>query len=293
MSKFRLYCGLVRNGKWYNYTEINPLTGGVLTMLDGQDKSGAVRLINLMKGSTKKFLTEDGEEYELKPEDYNDMYVADTWKIGYEAIKLFSNNPYPIIPENFYCPRCSMPKMERFTEVNESWQKLIEDGKIDEFFLNNPDPTFDVDLPDPIVIQPGRTIAGGSFTHVTRRPVIMADAVAIHKDPFIMSNEASVVYAIWDASIVKIEGMSERDLNIIKRIPDQSFTKKYIAISQANIDAMDQSDADNILGIDAPTRKISCQFCNNEIGGYLDMTNFFLPLLPKRSRQNRTRNIPK
>ena len=48
--RFRLYCGMVRNNEWYNYTEVQPLQGGVLAMLDGAEMTGAARILNLVKG---------------------------------------------------------------------------------------------------------------------------------------------------------------------------------------------------------------------------------------------------
>jgi hypothetical protein len=293
MSKFRLYCGLIRNGKWYNYAEVIPLAGGILTMLEGQDKTGAARSLNLIKGSIDTLYTESDEEYKMKPEDYPEIAVVDVWKITYEQKKLFTHNDFPIIPENFYCPRCSVPKMERFTVVNESWQKLIDDGLIDEFFLNSQELyTYSIELPDPIDVQPGRTIAGGSFNKIVMRPTLLVDALKIQRDPAIMSNQAAMIYASWDATIIKIEGMSERDFNILKRTPDVSLSKKYISFSNENIEALEKAGEDNLLGPDASDRRVICQYCGEEIGGYLDQTNFFLPLLPKRSRQNRSQNIP-
>jgi hypothetical protein len=290
MSRFRLYCGLIREGKWFNYSEVNPLTGGVLALLDSVDKSGAARLLNLVKGSTCSYFTEDDEEYKLKPEDYSHIYVADSWKIGYEQIKLTTGEDFPIIPENFYCSRCSLPNMERFTEVGESWQKLIDDGLIDEIFLNNMDTTFDVELPDPIVIPAGRTIGGGTFTSITRRQLTLGDMQKVHKDPAAMSSEAAMIYSLWDASIVKISGMAEREFNILKRTPGESFSKKYIAGSQKNYDAMEDADIKNAVGIIAADRRVTCKFCGEEIGGYIDSTNFFSPLLPKKSLRSHSRS---
>src|SRR4030042_5943677 len=112
--KFRLYCGLFRNGEWFNYCEVKPLKGGALALLEGQDKSGAARLLNLMKGSFSHLFTEEGKEFECKENDFLDLKVIDTWKIGYEQIKLATGNDYPIITENFFCPRCSKPETEHY-----------------------------------------------------------------------------------------------------------------------------------------------------------------------------------
>ena len=71
MSRFRLYAGLVRDGKWFNYAEIKPIKSGALALLDSNDKSGASRLISLLKNYISSLYTEEGEEYICTPADYN------------------------------------------------------------------------------------------------------------------------------------------------------------------------------------------------------------------------------
>lgn len=286
MSRFRLYCGISRDGKWLNHTEVEPLQGGVLAMLDSAEKSGAARLMNLMKGSVKTLYTEDGEEYQMKPSDYDDIAVADTWKIGYEAIKLRTGEEYPVIPEAFYCEQCSRPKMEKYTKVNESWQKLIEDGIIDEIFLQNPDITFDVELAEPIVIPAGKTFGGGTYEVLVMKHMSLGDMLRIHRNQEALANEASMIRASWDATIVKIKGMNEADFNRIMKIPGQSFSKKYLT-SEANQNAIEKAMDDNVVGLDAWRRVVYCENCGNELRGELDFTNFFSPLLPKKSNRNR------
>jgi len=287
MEKFRLYTGLVRNGKWFNYAESQPIQGGTLAMLDSGDKTGAGRLLTLIKGAIKNLYTEDGEKYELGVADYPTISAVDSWKIGYEQIKIITGEPFPVIPENFFCNRCSRASSEKYTEVYDSWQKLIDDGLIDEFFPTKPDCTFKVELPDPIEIQGGRTIVGGTFSTIVMRPITLGDMLSIHKNSEALSTEANMIYATWDASIISVLGMTERDFNIIKRVPGTFFTKTYI-VTQKNRDAIEKAMTDNMLGIDATDRKIACKFCGEEIGGYLDFTNFFSPLLPKRSIRSRT-----
>jgi hypothetical protein len=286
MSRFRLYCGLAREGRFYNYTEVVPLEGGVLAMLDGAEKSGAARLLNLMKGSIKSLYTEDGEEFVLNPSDYEDLRVMDTWKIGYEQIKLKTGEEYPIIPENFYCNRCSKPKNEHYTSVNESWQKLIEDGFIDEIYLDGPDYTFEVVLPNSIVIQPERTFAGGTYDTLIMQHLTLGEMIKIHRSSEAMASDANLIRATWDASIVGIKRMSEREFNMLKRNPVNSISKKYLN-TQENQDAVDAAIEEHLVGIDAKDRIIYCSNCGNEIREGLDYTNFFSPLLPKKSSRNR------
>lgn len=282
MEKFRLYAGIVRGGKWFNYAESRPLEGGTLAMLDSGDKSGAGRLLALIKGSVKKLFTEEGEEYSLTASDYLTIKAVDSWKIGYEQIKIVTGDSHPIIPENFFCHRCSRSKSERYTEISESWQTLIDKGLIDEIFSDKPDCTFEVELPDFITIKGGKAIVGGEFNKIKMQPVTLGDMLNIHKSAEALATEANLIYATWDASIVEVQGLTERDFNIIKRMPGAFFTKTYIT-SQKNRDAIEEAMSENSLGINAVDRKIACKYCGEEIGGYLDFTNFFSPLLPKRS----------
>jgi hypothetical protein len=286
MSKFQLYCGIVRGNKWYNFAEVKPLTGGVIAMLDGAEKTGAARLLNLVKGSVSSFFTEEGDEFSLKQNDYEDIKVVDTWKVGYESIKLKTGATHPIIPESFYCNRCSRPKAEQYTDINESWQTLIDQGLIDEIFLKNSDMTFDVELPNPIEIQANKTMAGGTFKTIIMQHISIGDMLKIHRSQWAMSSEANMIRAIWDASIVKIPGMSDVDFNRIKRIPEKSFTGTYLN-TQANQDAIEEVMSENVVGIDAKDRVVYCKNCGNEIRDGLDYTNFFFPLLPKKLNHNR------
>lgn len=291
MIKTRLYCGLSKDGQWYNYTEVKPMKGGVLAMLDTEGRTGAARLLNVLKGSIDTLLDENGKEYKMKEQDYREIKIVDSWKIAYEQIKIVQKNDYPIIPENFHCHRCSLPNNDRFTPVNESWQKLIEDGIIDEFFLNNPDTTFTVELPDPIVIEAGRTIQGGSYSTIVRDRQNIDTMDRVQKNPRAMRNSAKLIYAMWDASIVKIHNMNDREFNIlVKRDADEFFSEKYMS-TQPNIEAMNDAEEENIIGLDAKARKVICKYCGEEIGGYLDFTNFFSPLLPKKSSQNQSTNV--
>jgi hypothetical protein len=286
MSKFRLYLGLNKNENWFNYAEVHPLKGGSLSILDTGDKTGAGRYLKLIQGSLDTVYTENDEAYELKNEDYLDIYSEDAWKIGYEAIKVQTGQDYPIIPEHFLCGICSRPNEERYTAVNESWQKLIDEGKIDEYYADTPEIEFKVELPNPIVVESSRLIVGGEFSEIIMKPLTMKQMMEVHKNNLAISTEANMVFATWDAMAVKVPGLSEKDLNILKRIPESFFTKKYIGIDQDNFDAVSEAIIKNSYGIDASDRKIYCKKCNNSVFlpdniGYLDQTNFFSPLLPK------------
>jgi len=289
--KFRLYCGIFKNGEWFNYCEIKPLKGGSLALLEGHNKSGAARLLNLVKGSVSKFLTEDDKELEPEESDILNLKVIDTWKIGYEQIKIATDSEHPVIAENFFCPRCSRPESEHYTFVEESWEKLIEEGLIDEVFLKNPDPTFDVTLPIPVEIEASKTIVGGTFDCVKMEPISLGDMIKIHKNVEAMSSEANMIYTTWDAMIVKIPAITDKDLNILKRVSGQSFSRRYLQ-DRENIEAIEDAESENMLGIGAKDRKVSCRYCHEEIGGYLDLSNFFSPLLQKKSSRSRQREIP-
>ncbi|MFW9871951.1 MAG: hypothetical protein ACFFG0_02540 [Candidatus Thorarchaeota archaeon] len=281
---FRLYSGLVREEKWFNHAEVSPLPGGALALLKGGDKSGAARILNLVKGSIDKLYTESKEEYILKDSDYNELKAVDTWKIGYEQIKLKTGEDYPIIEEHFRCDVCSRPGMERYTEINESWQKLIDDGKIDEYFQLTENPRHIINLPVSFKIEPSKTVIGGEFNKIIVEPISIGDMLAIHHDAKAMASEENQIYAVWDASIVEIPGLSNRDFNIIKRSSNGYFSQKYIT-DEENIEALLEGLDDLKLGLDGNDRKVTCKNCGSEIGGYLDFTNFFSPLLTKKRDQ--------
>lgn len=284
--RFRLYCGIVRGGTWYNHAEVIPLEGGVLAMLEGGERTGAARLLNLMKGSIKSLYTEDGKEYDLLPDDYLELRVADTWKIGYEAIKLKTGEQYPVIPESFFCPRCSTAHNEKYTDVKESWQKLIDEGLIDEIFLDEPSFTFEIDLPVPVEIQANRTIMGGTFDTIIMKHMTLGDMLLLHRNQEAQESQANSIYATWEMMIVGVKGLPEKDFNILKRNPGQSFARKYFS-ADANQEAIGEAIDKNIVGWDDRDRVVYCRHCGKDLWGGLDVTNFFSPLLPKKSNRNR------
>ena len=284
--RFKLYCGIVRNNEWFNYCEVEPLKGGILAMLDGSEMTGAARILNLMKGSFKSLFSEDGKEFEMRPHDYEDITIHDSWKIGYEQIKLKTGTDFPVIPESFYCNRCSQPKREQYTDVNESWAKLIEDGFMDEIYLENHDMTFDIELPDPIELPQTKVFAGGKFDTISMKHLTIGDMLRIHRNPESMSSQANMIRASWDAALVKIHGLSEKEFNRIMTIPGQSFAAKYLS-SDLNQEAINDALDENVVGIDASRRVIYCKNCGNPLRGEIDFTNFFSPLLPKKSNRGR------
>lgn len=281
---FQLYSGLVRNGKWYNYAEVSPLPGGALALLEGGDKTGAAKTLNLVKGSITSLFDESGNEYVLTPKDYRDIKAVDSWKIGYEQIKLKTGESHPIFPEYFFCNVCSRPGDEKYTDIKESWQTLIDKGLIDEFYQEDMEENVEVNLPEPFTVEGNRTVVGGTFSKLIVRPITLGDMFTIHHDSNAMSDQANQIYATWDASIVEVCGMSETDFNIIKRSSQTYFSKKYLN-SDANIDAMINAFDSIKLGFDGKDRKVSCKYCGSEIGGSLDFTNFFSLLLKKKSIQ--------
>ncbi|MCP4648816.1 MAG: hypothetical protein GY853_01870 [PVC group bacterium] len=278
-DKIRLYFGLTRNEEWYNYAEIFPCEGGTLAMLDTGDKTGISRFKKLVKGSVKTLYSEEGKSYNLIPADYGGIRAIDAWKIGYEQIKITTDEEHPIIPENFFCEVCSRPNEERYTPVRESWQKLIDDGLIDEVFSDDSSWKFEVKLECPIVVPQSQISVGGEFDTLIMQPVSLDDVMLIQKDNFAMSTEANQIFATWDIAIVNVPGLSDRELNTLKRTPESFFTKTYL--DPKNYETMERAMVQNAKGIDASDRKVYCSYCGGEIGGYLDQTNFFSPLLPK------------
>jgi hypothetical protein len=278
---FRLYAGIVRDGVWYNHAQTKDIVGGALAVLDGPDRKGTSRLLNLIKGSCDKLFTEDGTEYELKDHDYFDLKVEDGWKIAMEAIKQFTGKEYPIFEEYFFCKVCSTPGNERYTKLEESWFKLIEDGWIEEHYLESPkEARWLTELPTGIELTGNRAIQGGLFKKIYREPITLGEMLKLQNIPQLMDSEASLTYAVWDAQIKGIDGLTDKDLTVyVKRNPKDSFCKKHLKNAE-DIEAMEDQPK---LGIDATYRPVTCKHCHSDIGGYLDFTNFFSFLSSKKS----------
>jgi hypothetical protein len=290
MSHIRLYAGLIRNNKWYNYVKLKNLEGGALVLLDTNDNSSTARLINLMRESVDSLYDKDGNKYTMQDDDFLDLNVDDSWKIGYEQIKSTTRQEFPVIEENFLCRRCSTYDVLQYTRVNESWQKLIDKGLIDEVFLDEPKFEFTIKFENPIIIEGVGKIAGGIFEEIVMKYLTLGDMLSLQKDKLANESEANRTYSGWDKSIVKINGIPEKDLNTLKRLPGTFFSKKYLN-STENINAVCEGVHLNRIGVIADDRKIYCKNCNEEIGGSLDYTNFFSPLSPRISTQNGYRNM--
>lgn len=277
---FQLYVGLEKNGQWFNHAECKPLQGGVLALLDTADKSGGGRILQIVKSSIPQLFTKDGKSLTPSDQDYMDMAVVDAEKINRETAKLFTGEKYPVFPENFFCPRCSKVGREKYTHVLESWDRLIEDGIIEENFLADPsEMRYQTVLPVGIEVEPSKNITGGIYDTIIREHLTLGQLIRIQNNNFAMENESNMMCVTWDSQIVEVEGMSERELNILRRNPKESFTKRYLT-NQADIDAMLETPE---AGIDAQHRRVSCSNCHAEIGGTVDHTNFFSIYSRKKS----------
>jgi len=280
MGRIRLYCGLVKDGKWYNYTEPVETVGGALAVLDGADPSGAAKLLNLVRASVKSVFTENGDEYALSEYEYEDFIYEDCWLIGLHCMKHFTGMDKPVFDEYFFCKACSTFKNEKYTKIRESWFDLIDNADIDENYMESPDELeYDTELPVGADVAGNKKITGGVFNNITRTHITIGQMIKISKIQF--DAEIDLVFAIWDAQIVAVDGMSDQDIKrLIKRSPKNSFTKKYLTSSK---DQEEMRLSTPEIGIDASERLVSCKNCNEEIGGYLDFTNFFEFLSPKQS----------
>lgn len=276
---FRLYHGLVRGNEWYNHAECVEIQGGALAALDSKERTGAGRLMHLVRASVPKLFTQSGKALELTHEDYLDMALVDGWKIIPEAMKLAQGTEFPSFQESFMCPRCSSHKRQVYTDVDESWQKLIEKGIISEHYLDSKEEMeFETVLPVGFDVQGNRQVSEGSYNVIRRRHIRFRDMIDIQENPTAMETEANHVYFAWDASIVEVEGMPERDLTILRRNPKESFSKAYITAPQ-DVEAMSEQPP---LGLDAEFRKVNCKSCSANVGGSLDFSNFFSGFTRKR-----------
>ncbi len=276
---FQLNFGLVRDGKWYNYTEVKPLKGGSIAILDSADKSGSGKMLLLIKGSIDTLYTKDGDEYTMTEQDYKDLKFKDGWKISREQNKLFSKTERPVFDEYFFCPVCSSYKNEKYTKVVEDWQMLIDKGIIDDIYCESPDDfTWKTALPVPIEISGTKQITEGSYSEIIREHLSIGQVISLSKNKWANESEANMIFATWDEQIKSVTGMPERELNILKRNNQENFCKKYIT-DQDNIEAMSEEPE---IGLSAKYRKVNCSNCSNEIGGSLDFTNFFHFLSAKK-----------
>lgn len=284
-DKIRLYIGLVVNGEWYNYVKIEELQGGMIAMLDTADKTATGRLRGLVEQTVKYLYTdpEAGEEKELEMQNshYNDFKLDDAWKVALEIQKQFSGEEYPEFEEFFFCPVCSTQGRERYTKVKESWAKMIENGLIDEVYCDSPDCSEVVNLEHGIVIKDNKLVTHGKFSVFIVEPITISELQKITKNDFIVDNEALLLCAIWDTKIKAIEGLTSKDLNILKRSIKDPFTKKYL-LNKDDVEIMTNVTS---YGMDADFRSVSCRYCHNEIGGGLDFTNFFEFAFPSRSNR--------
>ncbi len=288
---FRLYAGMDINEEWYNHTKTDEIKGGIIALLDSEDRSSTGRLRTLVEGTVKSLFTADGKEYEMTKGDYANIKIDDAWKIALELQKQFLNEEYPIMTESFFCAKCSRRNEERYTTIKTSWQKLIEDGIIDEVYLDSSDCRVMIELPVGLNINDSKAVTNGVYKEIFVEPLTLGELQKLVKIPALMENEGLMLCGIWDTKIKEIKGLSGRDLNILKRNPRDSFTRRYL-IAKEDIDEMTDNKKSR-LGLNAEFRSVSCQYCNNEIGGGLDYTNFFDFIVPKKLSRNLTqgRNV--
>lgn len=284
---FRLYVGLVRDGEWYNHAETEKVKGGTLAILDTANETGSALLYNMLaKGAVRKLFTESGKAYDLKEKDYEKIKGHDCFKISLELMKQFTKENHPVIPESLRCYDCSA-RQKRSVEVRleTSWHKLIEDGLLPENYSPTPDCSWWTDLPSGLVIGGEGKVINGTFKRIKREPVTLGDLMRIHS--MNLDTEVDQLFYTWDAEIVEIEGMTEKEMNLyVKANARDSFSKKYF-LEQDDIDAM--TDAEPLIGIDASNRFVACPRCGRDIGGYLDYRHFFdwLSATSKRTRRQK------
>lgn len=280
----RLYLGLVYGDKWYNHTKVHELRGGGLAAFQG--KSSGDMLLNVLKNSITHLYTADGEDsIELDDKLYLKMKFVDCFLIAMEAMRSFRpNDKYPVFQEWFRCDVCSSAGNERFTEVNQSWHWLIEEGEVEQIYAEKPEEVrWSVELPVGLQIKERRSFAGGMFKQLRCEHMSIADMMDIMSDPS-NKNEADNTNAKWDGEIIAVKGIDDRNFNLYARkVGNYSFTKEYLT---NRLDQEAMTDAIPLLGLDATNRKIRCTHCNQRIEGSLDLTNFFDWLLPTSKGRN-------
>jgi len=285
----QLYVGIVRNGEWFNYAEVEDIKASGLSLLDSADTTSGGRLLKLLETSVKNVYTEMGTEYKLQKKDYFDFCVVDGWKISRMVMRQIIKKDKLVFPEYFFCRICSSSSgIERYTKIEEDWDDLIKDGQIEEIYLEKKDQMlYEVDLPDGVTIESSATLLGGNFKKIVRRYLNIGDLIDINKSNEAMQNEIAQMNAFWDATIEDVPGMSKREFDIfVRRWKKEHFCRKYIT-SQDDHEAMFQAEIDNRVGMHPTYRNIRCEYCHADLSERMDFTNFFQPLLPNISNQNR------
>ena len=281
-DKFKLYAGIERNDKWFNVASLDHLKGGVIALLDSDDRSTVGRMRTLIERCLSVLHDEDGNEHKMEKADYGDLCMDDGWKILLELQKQFLNQKYPEFTESFFCFNCSKQGLERYTTVKESWHKLIEDGIIDEIYHEDSDRGVEIQLPIGMEIEI-KGVTQGVYKDIVMEPITIAEMQKLVKIQTLTENEGLMLCAIWDTRIKEIKGLTQRELNILKRNPRDAFTRKYL-VSKEDVEALSSDDRLSI-GMQPQYRTVSCDYCYTEIGGGLDFTNFFDFIVPKKSSQ--------
>ncbi|MDA3900066.1 MAG: hypothetical protein PF637_06055 [Spirochaetes bacterium] len=283
---FRLYAGIEIDGDWYNYATLkDEIEGGTLSLLDSEDHSTSKKMKLMIGKSVDKLYTENGQEIEIKENQLGYIKLVDGWKFGMEIRKLVERTDYPTFQESFFCQNCSRPKRERYTVVEESWNRLIEDGILFEHYLTDPlQMRWETVLPRPVTLSSKGVSGGKTIEVITRELLNLDDLARIEATPELLVSEASYVYAIWDSEIQYIEGFEKRDMNVyVKNDLTNSFSRRYIT-NDENIDAMSERIE---IGLDGTYRNIKCEVCGKSISGKdmggLVFTNFFDFIMRKKS----------
>lgn len=284
--RVRLYVGFIRGETWYNYAEVGELVGGALKALDTPHKSTARIFANITRQSVTGFYDETGVE-KLTPDDtlFKNLPFVDTIKVCMENMKIVMEEDEPIIKENFFCTICDRGARHP-TVVEESWIKLIKEGMMDEFFAEKKDELkWKVELPRGIELpqrDKGRNFKGGTFKTLTVRHITTEEQLDCTVNPK-FDTEAKQAAAGWDREIQGIEGIEERDFNILlRRNSDVPFTFQYMTHKQDQ-DMMANSKPK--IGIDGSERMIKCRYCQGPLNGGVDITNFFSYLSPEKPNQ--------
>lgn len=299
----RLFCGIEIGETWYNHASLKPIDeikGKLISAFDNTElTTGRIveemcslavdRVYPHIPGDPSKADEEMGVA--LTPAQILELKMDDGFSIGFELIKGLKRDEYFTFSESFRCDMCSRVR-ESYTTVEESWQRLIDDGFIEVVYLDSPEGLkWEHSLPVLVQFSESGQMKGMTIDKITREKLSIYQVKQIQSDAE-FDTPIKRSFAYIDQSICAIPGFAPKDLNVyVKRNLRSSFARKYLS----HYDNLEELQKTPIVGFNGDYRHVACKDCGREIGrevsGGLDFTNFFECLIPRRSRRNLTESI--
>jgi len=278
----QLYAGLQRDGKYYNRFQLKEIEGGLRKALNIKEPTLVRLIFNFIRLSITELQDESGNVYKMTPNDYGELIFENNFVIGRAAQKMYSNEIKPIFDEWMECKICSRGSGRYYVNVRESWDELIDKGHIIETYLENSD-----QHKWSCTLEDGLDIGKGNFKTLNFQFCTNDGMISITDNP---ENETDIDFdnARMDYELVSIDGMSEKDFNMAKRVAkDGKLLTKFVK-SDKDWDIIAESRP--AIGINLDGRVVKCDKCRSKIVGG-DLKNFFFFLtLNMNQRRSLSKN---